>query len=1502
MNSSSSVKIPELSMPKGGGALRGMNDAVSVAGATGVAAFSVPLPISAGRGFAPALSLNYNSGSGNGICGIGWSLPLASISLDTSDGVPRYNDTDTVLGPGGQRLTPERDKHDQLIVRTVDKHPRFTFSGTHQVQRFLPQVQGSFDRIERWTPANGGASFWLVQAADGSLHLYGWQPEARIADPAQPTTRIAQWLLQASLAVDGEQIRYEYATDERMPDDGRDRSANRYLKGIRYGNCKASQDISERIEPEDWHFNVVLDYMDSHPLPDPSFEWYDLAAVRKDAFSRYAHGFEVRNRRLCRLVRMYHRFPELGQGNLILVNWTLLEYAEQSGLSCLKGITTTGLDSQDNQDSAPSATFEYSTFDLAAAIEKQRFTPMPGFSGLDTGPYSLVDLQCDGGVPGILLRDDTGWLYRAPERDTTPGVVDGVSYGPWQPLPQSPVGQASSGGNRLLANFSGNGQVDWVVAEPGRPGFFTLNPDKTWSNFIPFAAFPPEFFNKHAQMASLVGGPYQDLVLIGPKSVRLYSGKGAEGFAAALDVEQEPGISLPLSGGLDELVALSDMLGVGQQQLIRIRYDSVTCWPSLGHGVFGKPISIPIEDNCAFDMAASFNPQRIFLADLDGNGAPDLIYAHTDHLAIYRNQSGNGLKKPIKLLFPKDVQFDNLSLLQFADNRGLGCANLILTLPQRAENERHWCFDFTGGVKPYLLTTMDNSQGLRSTIAYRSSAQAWLDDKAAGLSTVCHLPFPVHTVASLTHHDAISGNKLTQSYGYHHGYYDRQEREFRGFGLVEHLDTEQREEVGSVLVKESYLAPVMTRTWYHQGIPTSGTDRSSYCDLDKKAMVMAPTLYVGRDGQPLVEREEDEPSVLALKKTQRIVMARALAGSVLRTEVTGVAQANQLYAVSEARYRVCLLAFHNEDAAVVQPQALESLSYQYDSVPSDPICAQQITLAWDKYGTPLHSVSINYPRRLTKKVEDIPPHLTEEHEKTWWLDSHDPSQQILRLSESRQEWYHLEDPDNWRLGLPKHTRTDMLELSEVGGLKLDGKLWSLDPLFSYERLSVKGPGNPLWEDPQGTRQMTGMQVQHYWNAEDDIGMPTLQGLPHSTEIAELDEMALAVYEERIGRKELDQGLQEAGYHRMKWLMVDERDRKGTLAGIKTDYCTYYKSEGFYRLWQHRLLERIEGGTRVKYDPYLCKVMTTINAVGHTTRAFYDYRTLQPVRIIDLNENTQETVYDGLGRVLATSFYGTETIDIREEPAGENAQWSSHVVEVGFDPLYESAGDTLVSLYRRNEATIDGAVGELAKADASGDPEAMVRAREAVLGNWATAIYYDVHSWSKQRTPVHTATFVADKYPKERDGQVRVSIASLDGLGRAVQTKTKVEQGKAYITDNDQLMIQMDGLPPTRKIAEHAKPVARWLVSGRVEYNNKGLPVRSYQPYFLDTHRYVSDMVFRGIGYSTRVDYDPLGRAIKTVRPDGYFQRQTYWPYYVISEDANDTATERELSEPAVTVH
>ena len=82
--SHTTLSLPTLSLPKGGGALRGIGEKFGANPATGTGSMSVPLATSPGRsGFGPQLSLSYDSGSGNGPFGFGWSLSTPAITRRT---------------------------------------------------------------------------------------------------------------------------------------------------------------------------------------------------------------------------------------------------------------------------------------------------------------------------------------------------------------------------------------------------------------------------------------------------------------------------------------------------------------------------------------------------------------------------------------------------------------------------------------------------------------------------------------------------------------------------------------------------------------------------------------------------------------------------------------------------------------------------------------------------------------------------------------------------------------------------------------------------------------------------------------------------------------------------------------------------------------------------------------------------------------------------------------------------------------------------------------------------------------------------------------------------------------------------------------------------------------------------------------------------------------------------------------------------------------------------
>src|SRR6266540_5071329 len=90
--SDSFAQAPQINLPKGGGAIKSIDEKFSVNAVNGTAALSVPVPVSDARGLSPSLQINYNSGSGNGIFGMGWLLSIGSIKRKTEKELPQYID------------------------------------------------------------------------------------------------------------------------------------------------------------------------------------------------------------------------------------------------------------------------------------------------------------------------------------------------------------------------------------------------------------------------------------------------------------------------------------------------------------------------------------------------------------------------------------------------------------------------------------------------------------------------------------------------------------------------------------------------------------------------------------------------------------------------------------------------------------------------------------------------------------------------------------------------------------------------------------------------------------------------------------------------------------------------------------------------------------------------------------------------------------------------------------------------------------------------------------------------------------------------------------------------------------------------------------------------------------------------------------------------------------------------------------------------------------------
>jgi len=250
MANKSGVSERVISLPKGGGALKGIGETFQPNLFSGTGNHSIPISISPGRnGFGPTLSLQYSSGNGNGTFGLGWQLSIPRITRKTEKGLPRYADTDVFVMSGAEDLVPCLTK---VVDATGGQETWLPDDPTnrplHIVYRYRPRTEGLFARIERWENNATHEVHWRAITRDNITSIYGGTASSRVADP-ENEQRVYEWLLQETFDATGNHFLYEYAKDNPQlysnedPTLGQDanfeqnRNATQlYIRRIYYGN------------------------------------------------------------------------------------------------------------------------------------------------------------------------------------------------------------------------------------------------------------------------------------------------------------------------------------------------------------------------------------------------------------------------------------------------------------------------------------------------------------------------------------------------------------------------------------------------------------------------------------------------------------------------------------------------------------------------------------------------------------------------------------------------------------------------------------------------------------------------------------------------------------------------------------------------------------------------------------------------------------------------------------------------------------------------------------------------------------------------------------------------------------------------------------------------------------------------------------------------------------------------------------------------------------------
>jgi RHS repeat-associated protein len=1419
----------------------------------------------------------------------------------------------------------------------------------YRVRRYRHRIEGLFARIERWSRIDvPGNVHWRSISKDNILTLYGFDENARIADPLD-SSHIFSWLICESRDDKGNGVRYIYKKEDGafqlrpgqaapftqahqlnrgLASDPR-RTAQRYLQRVLYGNLKPLLNdewkrpryLIDLPNPPtdtgaDWLFEVRFDYGEldeGDPTGQPEKPWL----YRPDAFSSYRSGFEVRTCRRCERVLMLHHIPDqpAGPGRAAqsgyrgVVRSTDFTYDDEFDTSLvtrpvysfLKQVVQTGWKQENGSTtrrSLPPVEFEYTepiVQDNVEEVDPENLENLP--IGVDGTAHQWTDLHGEG-IPGILSEQGGAWFYKRnwsliPDKLPDGSEVVKAKFAAIETVALKPNVALSSGAQFM--DLAGDGQPDLVMLDGPMPGLYEHDLEEGWEPFRPFTSrLNRDMHDPNLKFVDLDGDGHADVLISEDDAFVWHPSLAEAGFGPAQRVaralDEEKGPHIVFADGTQSIY-LADLSGDGLTDIVRIRNGEACYWPNLGYGRFGAKVTM---DNAPwFDNPDQFDHKRIRLADIDGSGTTDIIYLHRDGVRLYFNQSGNSWSQPHQLkVFPR---VDDAVSIVPTDLLGNGTACLVWSSPLPGDARRPMRYvNLMGGRKPHLLIKTINNLGAETRVDYAPSTKFYLVDRRDGKPWISKLPFPVHVVERVETYDHISRNRFVTRYAYHHGYFDGEEREFRGFGMVEQWDTEQIGALtasgafpqGDNIAAASHVPPVHTKTWFHTGV---------YDEIDEVSQHFATEYY----GAP--EKSDPNYDVLFDAYFQTLLpdtvipsgmtveeereACRALKGSMLRQEVYAddadhpgatqeqIQRARRPYTVTEQNFTIrTLQALDNNRHAVFFTHAREAISYHYERNPTDPRIQHALTLEVDNYGNVLKQAAIGYGRRVSPLS-------------TQW-DRVRQTTPLLTYSENRVT-NPIDSPDTHRNPLPCEAVT--FELTGYTTTGPAGRYQASD--FVEPDPATPGRLRHRFTAPEVAYEVTATGNQRRRPIEQLRTLYRRDELGSLLPLGELHPLALPgeSYKLAITPGSLDQvyvrgshrlmpanpasvlagaGADRGGYVDLDnnghwWIPSGRMFHSPDSAHTATQELAYAQQHFFlphrYRDPFHTNAVRTE--SVIKYDGYDLLIVESLDAVGNRvtvgerdahgniTVPGNDYRVLQPKLVMDPNRNRAQVAFDTLGMVAGTAIMGKPLPDPVE-------------------------GDTLTGFVADlTQAELDQFMAAPRQPSPNPKESEATQVVHDLLRGATTRMVYDLDRFMRLGEPPFAGTIARESHVSElqqnEKSKLQISFSYSDGFGREIQKKIQAEPGPI-----------IDGGPIVNP---------RWVGSGWTIFNNKGKPVRQYEPFFSATHGFEFGVQ---VGVSPVLFYDPAERVIATLHPNHTYEKVVFDPWQQTTYDANDTSAPR----------
>ena len=636
---------------------------------------------------------------------------------------------------------------------TSDDRYRLNFNGQTYELVYVSSEDKFHTKIESFlyiTNITGGSNsknqYWIIKTKDGSSYRFGYNQDSELVSNLY--SYATRWSLDLINDTHNNHVYFSYNESP---------TANDFNAVYPY-----------RIEYNNEKSRVVEFILEDTDRPD---KWLFYEQGNKIREARRIEEIQIKAND--DLVREY------------LLNYTILDGNSRSFLS---SITIFG---SDGTTTIPPTTFEYINVTKGWSDDSTWAVPSDARFGTGTDfGVRLVDLNRDG------LMD----ISKADNIDKETWINNGAGWtvdSRWN-LPTKIVDSTHDDTGLRFVELNGDRFTDIVKADgpltADRDAYINTGSgwtgdNSTWN--LPLGTHPIDVdannFDRGVRFVDFNGDGLIDILHNAGSTQKAYVNNGA-GWTD--DSDWYPPAAAEFVDSLttpeDQGVRLADVNGDGLPDLLHGEGSTLETWLNTGNGwVQNNDYAVP--GAADFADTVSGEDQGVRLADVNGDGLTDLLKGVDGNERSWVN-NGQGWTEDSDWAIPTLADFTTASDgdnkgVRVADVDGDGLSDLVKST---LTSKKTW---LDKAPKTYLLRVITNELGGKTTIDFKQSTL--LNNTGDDDST--DIGFNLWVVDRVTENNSMVGTQNILSdvnYNYFDGFYDYEDKEFRGFENVQEIKSD----------------------------------------------------------------------------------------------------------------------------------------------------------------------------------------------------------------------------------------------------------------------------------------------------------------------------------------------------------------------------------------------------------------------------------------------------------------------------------------------------------------------------------------------------------------------------------------------------------------------------------------------------------------------------------------------------------------------------------------